>query len=275
MAKKIIINADDLGFSRGVNQAILRAHQDGFLTHASLMANTEYFEDAVNEIIPKVPHLKIGVHVNLTCGKAFSAKNPFNENGFIKSNFIKLLFLLKSKEVLSAIEQEIENQILTIKQKNIEISHIDGHEHVHIIPSINKIVRNLAKKHGIPRVREINEHVLESFRFNGKTSSASNIIKLLLLKTLSLFNKNENKIGFYCMLNTCEINAENLFGYLKNSKSYETVEIMLHPSIQGIDDENYLKTLDPRFVTFFNDPFRTTEFELCFNKNFENYERTL
>ena len=275
MIKKILVNADDFGFSRGVNQAILRAHRDGFLTHASLMANTEYFDEAVNEIVPEVPNLKIGVHITLTCGNALSGENILAQNDRLNWTFVKLLLLRKTSKVLRSLEEEIESQILKIKNSGIEISHIDGHEHVHIIPSINSIVRKLARRHGIPRVREINENVFESFRFNGKTSSISNVIKLILLKTLSIFNKNDNKIGFYCMLNTCEINEENLFNFLKNSNSYEEVEIMLHPSIQGLDDKDYLKSLHPRFVIFFNDKFRTTEFELCFNKNFEKYEPSL
>lgn len=274
MAKKLIINADDLGFSLGVNQAILRANTEGFLTHASLMANTKYFINAVEEIIPKSKNLKVGVHVNLTCGKALSSNNILAKNGLIQSTFVKLLFLPKTEKNLQSLENEIEAQIVKIKETGISISHIDGHEHVHIIPSINKIVRKLAKKYDIPRIREINENLFESLKFNAKTASFSNVIKLLLLKTLSLFNKNENKVGFYCMLNTCEINGENLFHYLSKSNSYDEVEIMLHPCIQGIDDEKYLKTLDPRFITFFEDEFRKKELELCFNPNFENYERS-
>ena len=74
------------------------------------------------------------------------------------------------------------------------------------------------------------------------------------------------------MLNTCEINDRNLFEFLKKSKSYDTLEIMLHPAIQGIDDEKYLQSLSPRFNSFFQDKARKEEFELCFDKHFENYE---
>ncbi len=273
MKSKLIINADDLGFSKGVNQAILKAHNEGFLSHASLMANTEYFDDAVQNIIPQCRNLKVGLHINLTCGKSLSAGNLLAKNGVLNNDFLKLLFLRKSKKILQSIENEIEQQLLKLKNHHIEISHIDGHEHIHIIPSINKIVRKLALKHNIGRIREINESFFESFKFNGKTTTISNIIKLILLKALSLFNKNQGKIGFYSMLNTCAINPNNLFAFLKNSKSYDTVEIMLHPSISGIDDETYIKSLAPRFITFFQDENRKEEFELCFNKGFENYEK--
>ena len=275
MVKNIILNADDLGFSLGVNEAILQANTKGFLTHASLMANTEYFDHAVKEIIPNCNDLKIGVHVNLTCANALFPQNVLAENGVLKNDFVKLLFRRKTPKVLDSLEKEIEFQILKIKNSGIEISHIDGHEHIHIIPSINKIVRKLAKKHHIKRIREINEGLIESWKFNGRTANLSNVIKLVLLKFLSLFNVNDNKIGFYSMLNTCEIKSENLFPFLENSQSFETVEIMVHPALTEFDNAEYYKSLDKRFVDFFKDPNRKYEFDLCFEERFKNYKTSV
>ena len=271
MVKTLIINADDLGFSLGVNEAILLANNQGFLTHASLMANTQYFNHAVNEIIPQTKDLQIGVHVNLTCAKALYKENVLTRNGFLENTFVNLLFRRKTKEVIDSLEKEIELQIVKIKNEGISISHIDGHEHVHIIPSINKIVRRLAKKHDIKRIREINEGLFESWKFNGKTASFANVIKLLLLKFLSLFNENSGKIGFYSMLNTCEINGSNLFRFLKKSNSYETVEVMLHPGLPNLDSVDYFENLDPRFVEFLKDSHRKSEFDLCFDKSFASF----
>lgn len=275
MVKNLIINADDLGFSLGVNEAILLASTQGFLTHASLMANTQYFDHATKEIIPQTKNLKIGVHVNLTCARALYKENVLTRNGFLENTFVKLLFCRKDKMVLDSLEREIELQIIKIKNAGINISHIDGHEHVHIIPSINKIVRRLAKKHKIKRVREINEGLFESWKFNGKTASFANIIKLLLLKFLSLFNENSGDIGFYSMLNTCEINGSNLFQFLEKSDRYDTVEVMLHPALPSMDKSEYFETLDQRFVEFLKDSHRKSEFDLCFNREFENYKTTV
>ncbi|WP_426275550.1 carbohydrate deacetylase [Chryseobacterium sp. S-02] len=268
MKSKLIINADDLGFSKGVNEAIKKAHLEGFLTHASLMANVSYFENALENVIAKCPNLKIGVHLNLTCGKALYKDNILAKNTGFRNNFVNLLFKFKSQKVLAHIEKEIEHQILTIQNKGIQISHIDGHEHIHIIPSINKIVRKLAEKYHIPRIREINEDFGESFKYNGKTASMANYIKLFLLRFLSQFNSDTKKVKFYSILNTCEINAENLFSYLENSHEKE-VEIMLHPSLIELDRNE--KNLDSRFIDFLNSPYRTQEFELCFNTKFKEY----
>ena len=272
MVKKIILNADDLGFSLGVNDAILKANTDGYLSHASLMANTTYFDHAISEIIPNCPQLKVGVHVNLTCAAALLSGNILSINGELKNTFATLLFRRKTKRVLEDLEKEIELQILKIKKAGINISHIDGHEHVHIIPSVNKIVRKLAKKYNISRVREINENIIESYQFNGRTASFANMIKLLLLKSLSLFNDKSKKVGFYSMLNTCEINAENLFPFLQKSKNYDVIEVMVHPGILGLDSAEYFESLDQRFVQFLKDEHRKSEYDLCFDKKFENFK---
>lgn len=273
MIKELIINADDLGFSLGVNEAILKANTEGYLSHASLMANTKYFEHAVTKVIPKAVDLKVGVHINLTCAKALFADNVLTQKGVLNNTFVSLLFSRKNKKVLESLEKEIELQILKIKERGINIYHIDGHEHVHIIPSINKIVRRLAKKHGINRVREINEGFFESWKFNGRTATFANVIKLLLLKFLSLFNENSGEIGFYSMLNTCEIDGSNLFLFLKKSERYGTVEVMLHPGLPNLDSVCYFETLDPRFVKFLKDTHRKSEFDLCFNENFKLFKK--
>ncbi len=270
MSCKLIVNADDLGFSEGINYAILKANSEGFLTHSSLMANVPFFNHAVEQIIPKSKNLKVGVHLNLTCGKSLSKSAELSTNGELKTDFAKLLFKPKTKKVLQDIEKELELQILKVKEKGIKISHIDGHEHIHIIPSINKIVRRLAKKHNIERIREINEDFLQSYKSNKSTTSVINYVKFGLLKFLSFFNKNKKEVGFYSILNTCEVNADNLFDFLSKNKKYKQVEIMLHPSVVELD------TADNEWAVRFNDflksPYRTQEYEVCFNPKFKDYE---
>lgn len=269
MTNVLITNADDLGLSKGVNLAILQASNEGYLSHASLMANADYFDHAIEEIIPNALGLKVGLHVNLTCCKALSGRSSItDENNFLANNFVKLLFMRKSKKNLLAIETEIELQLKKIVENGIEIAHIDGHEHVHIIPSINKIVQKLANKYKIPRIREINEGFSRTFKYNLRTATVANIIKLFLLKFLSVFNENKKEVEFYSILNTCEINSQNLFNYLDSEKG-KTVEVMLHPSLRELDGDN--SGLDERFRSFLKSDFRKQEYDLCFNDKFKEY----
>jgi chitin disaccharide deacetylase len=45
--KNLIVNADDLGWTEGVNRGIAEAHRNGIVTSASLLANGAAFTGAV------------------------------------------------------------------------------------------------------------------------------------------------------------------------------------------------------------------------------------
>jgi predicted glycoside hydrolase/deacetylase ChbG (UPF0249 family) len=45
--RRLVVNADDFGRSASINAAVIRAHQEGILTTASLMVNGSAFNEAV------------------------------------------------------------------------------------------------------------------------------------------------------------------------------------------------------------------------------------
>ncbi len=65
--KNLIVNADDLGWTEGVNRGIVEAHRKGLVTSTSLLANGQAFAAAA-EISRSNPELGIGVHLNLSDG---------------------------------------------------------------------------------------------------------------------------------------------------------------------------------------------------------------
>ena len=46
--KNLIVNADDLGWTDGVNRGIADAHRKGLVTSTSLLANGRAFDSALN-----------------------------------------------------------------------------------------------------------------------------------------------------------------------------------------------------------------------------------
>jgi chitin disaccharide deacetylase len=63
-----VVNADDFGFTSGVNRAIVKAHTDGVVTSATLMAKGPAFCEA-KELAEQLPKLSIGCHVVLIDGE--------------------------------------------------------------------------------------------------------------------------------------------------------------------------------------------------------------
>ena len=69
MKKRFIVNADDFGLCAGVNLAVQKAHTDGILTSATIMAGAEGTDEAL-EMARQMPNLGVGIHLNLVEGKA-------------------------------------------------------------------------------------------------------------------------------------------------------------------------------------------------------------
>src|SRR4051794_19898944 len=133
MNKQLIVTADDFGLTDGVNRAVVFAHQQGVVTSASLMVNASAFDSAV-ELARHNPGLDIGLHLNLTNKPFALALRPHRVH----------------------LEREIRSQIEKVLGTGLQITHLDGHKHVHIIPAVLRIVRMVAPEYGIRAIRTMN-----------------------------------------------------------------------------------------------------------------------
>jgi len=154
MAKFLIITADDLGISLATNRAIDRAHRKGLVTSASLMANMRAFDDAVERTVRPNPGLGVGVHLCLTSGRPVlaAADVPMlvDAEGRFRHGFFGLLRLIRSRQRREALEQiagELRAQAERLAASGIRIDHVDSHRHVHLIPGILEVAREIAIEH--------------------------------------------------------------------------------------------------------------------------------
>ena len=156
--KKFILNADDFGMTNDFNRAVLYGYEKGLLKSASICANGEAFDNAVNEILPECPELGTGVHLNIIEGKPLTRCDLLtNSKGEFNQSYLSLIIKSKHKEFKKQIENEFRAQIEKIK-KHTRVCHIDSHVHTHAIPEIFKITLKLAKEYEIPYIRTQHEH---------------------------------------------------------------------------------------------------------------------
>ncbi len=137
MRKQLIVTADDFGLTQRINEAIIHAHRNGIVTTASMMVNAGAFESAV-EMARANPRLDIGLHLNLAH----------------KPGKFALALVLGRVSTLD-IEREVRHQIESALQTGLPISHIDGHKHIHAIPKVAEILRNIAPTYGIRAIRPL------------------------------------------------------------------------------------------------------------------------
>jgi predicted glycoside hydrolase/deacetylase ChbG (UPF0249 family) len=136
--RQLVVNADDFGFTHDVNQGILRAHREGILTAATLMATGAAFDDAVRLALEN-PSLDIGVHLVLV-GEA-----PFPPS---ITQLTQAVLLRRIR-----IYDELRAQVLRIFDAGLQPTHLDTHKHTHLLPPVLDAVARLSQEYKIPWVR--------------------------------------------------------------------------------------------------------------------------
>src|SRR5580704_17015807 len=165
--KQLILNADDFGLTRGVNEGIIQSHRNGILTSATLMACGPAFDHAV-ELAKLNPRLGVGCHLVLVGGRAIA---PLEEIPSLVSkdanlhdslgSFVTRLStgMIRPKE----IQRELRAQILKIRAAGIEPTHLDTHKHTHAHPAVMEAIGRVATEFGITRVRKPMEDLQDSW----------------------------------------------------------------------------------------------------------------
>jgi hopanoid biosynthesis associated protein HpnK len=156
MVKQLIVNADDFGYTRGVNRAIIHAFRNGIVTSTSLLANGSAFEDAV-ALAKLEPGLDVGCHLNLVEGTPLSPTEQIPhlvaENGKFYSASRLALRLFGGAVPAAELELECSAQIEKLIQAGIRPSHLDSHQHTHLHPRVAGAVANVASRYSIGWVR--------------------------------------------------------------------------------------------------------------------------
>lgn len=189
--KKFILNADDFGKSKAHNKAVLDGYHNGFLTSASILANGEAFNAAVNEIIPECPNLGIGVHLNIIEGHSLTKASLLtNSKGEFNNGYLQLILKSGRKDFLEQVEFEFRTQIETIMNYT-KVDHIDSHVHTHAIPNLFKLTAKLANEYKIPYVRTQFEEMyfVPSLVKHLNLKYPPNILKIALLNYFTERNK--------------------------------------------------------------------------------------
>ena len=157
MLRQLVVNADDLGLTVGVNNGIFAAHDRGILTSASLFANARSTADAIGRIRVR-PSLGVGVHLTLVDGTPLlpptRVPTLVEDDGRFRASWKPFIVAcLRGRVAYEEVERELTAQIDRIRSEGIPLTHLDAHKHVHAFPPIFAIVARLAERFRIPVVR--------------------------------------------------------------------------------------------------------------------------
>jgi hopanoid biosynthesis associated protein HpnK len=252
--KNLIVNADDLGWTAGVNRGIAEAHRHGIVTSASLLANGSAFASGV-EVARSTPGLGVGVHLNLSDGAPVAARelvtSLVNDAGEFEGGPENLLLRIASRGLaLHEVEQEWEAQIEKVRDAGIQPTHVDGHKHVHMLPGLFEIALRLAKRYAIAAIRVAHEaSSLRAALSTGEQLHTAAVLKQGVqargLKLLARDAREQaERVGistadYFCgIAQTGEMTKDGVAQLLRNLPE-GTTELMCHP---GYADEALQQT---------------------------------
>jgi predicted glycoside hydrolase/deacetylase ChbG (UPF0249 family) len=214
--RRLIINADDFGFTRDVNAGIVHAHLAGVLTSTTMMANGAAFDDAVR-LARETPTLDIGAHLVLVQGRSVLDGRPLPRSPH------QLLPLLARRGL--NVYGELKAQIEKILATGIKLSHLDSHKHTHLVPSVFRTVVKLADEFGIRWVRLPLDSTV---RFGKLWCAAGNRFYRRSANSKSV-NLTDHFLGFHL---TGSLTEETLAQALTKLEE-GTTEFMCHPGYLG------------------------------------------
>ena len=240
--RRLIVNADDFGLHAAVNRGILTAHTEGIVSSTSLMAGGAAFDDAVR-IARHCPQLGVGVHLTLVGARPVlpvaEVSSLLDESGaFYGSYPLFIKRFLRGKIRLAEVERELAAQIDRVRMAGIQPSHLDSHQHLHVLPGIGGLVLDLARRFSIRAIRIPAEPVA----FIGATPAT--VGRLVgrggLTMLANLFRQHAAAAGirtsghFYGMLAGGQLTEPAILAILRRLPPGDS-ELMTHP---GFADES-------------------------------------
>ena len=183
---RIIVNADDFGFSSGVNAGVVLAHRRGIVTSASLMANAPGFAEAV-VLAAENPTLGVGVHLNLVRGNSLSPPVEIPLLAGADGRFRPFRWRRTPSAFLGQAKGEYRRQIEKILAAGIRPTHVDFEKHHAWQAPLYRLAACLAREYGIRAIRNLREPPIWSIRRLGWPGWRPLSLSLSLRAGLALF----------------------------------------------------------------------------------------
>lgn len=223
MTRFLIVNADDFGLCEEITHGIIKAYQGGIVTATSVAVNGGYFHASAGVL--KDSGIDAGIHLTFVGGEkpvSGPVDGLVDDNGMFLKNYREIIpRLVSGKFNKNALKKELYEQISILKDAGVHISHIDSHQHLHLLPSVKTIILDIADQFKIKWIRapRSKPRSLESLGMN--------TLALLLKRklTTSGLRSTDHFAGFE---QRGRINETSLLAILPNLKPGIT-ELMVHP----------------------------------------------
>lgn len=148
--RRLIVNADDFGFTPAVTRGVVEAHGAGSVTATTMMVGLAGWDDGVRAA-RETPTLDVGLHFNVLVGAPATATASLIDarTGRFLSLRALVLRALRGGVDEAEVEAECEAQLAALRAAGITPTHIDSHRHTHALPTLRAAVTRVAARHDL------------------------------------------------------------------------------------------------------------------------------
>lgn len=231
---QLIVNADDFGRHPLINRAVAECVEQGCLRSATLMPGGKAFDDAVDTALA---HPKLGVGIHFTLVNGYPVLPPeeipslVTEDGVFYDDYIHFVKrFLSGKVHMEDVRRELAAQAGKMARTGLSLTHVDSHQHMHVLPGIFDAILDAAAAIHIDAVR-----IPRTPLFAGASGSLGQLIGRTGLASLALLAGREAKRrGFrmpdhFAGIVAGEAVNETYFRAIIEQMKPGVTEVMMHP----------------------------------------------
>lgn len=158
--KRLIVTADDVGMHPAMTDGAIHAHRQGIVTACSIVVGGVDFERAA-ELLRGERALDVGVHLQLVEGKPLS--DPSTIASLVSGKAFRPAWPSFARAWLQGsvrrveVERELRAQVERALARDLHLTHLNSHQHLHLLPGIFAIVERMAVDYGIHYLRIAND----------------------------------------------------------------------------------------------------------------------
>jgi chitin disaccharide deacetylase len=198
------------------------------------MANMPATEFALGRARSLADRASFGVHLTLCEGRPLTrAPSLMDSRGNFCSKRRLFLRSVSGQLNLSELEGEVAAQVAHVAAGGVRISHLDGHKHLHQLPVVCTAVANVARRHGIERVRLAAMHSIA-----GYSTASSAVRELLSIHAGRVFHASKLRYPQRLIdIRVCMAAASEPERWTRLARSAGIVEVFCHPGTELADQE--------------------------------------
>jgi hopanoid biosynthesis associated protein HpnK len=234
-ARRLVVNADDLGRSPEINEAVFSAHEHGILTSASLMVTGAAAAAAVAEARSH-PRLGIGLHLTLVDGQSVLPRTAIpglvDAQGSFSNRVVwtGLRYFLR-RDLRAALARELQAQLTAFYDTGLPLDHVNGHLNLHLHPTVLDCLLGLSPPAQFRHLRLTRDR----FRLNARIAAGRWLYRLSHALIFTLLCRHARpRLRQHRIRHTASV-----FGLLQNGHMDEDYLLRLLPRLPAGDSELY------------------------------------